>query len=377
MKGGTIGGTDSVGGTDSEEDDGNTATRGGGISVNSSTFNITGANCKIIGNTATTNGGGAYISNGTFNIAGADCEITGNTAEGNGGGISGNYTNSANISISVQGSVIFSGNMAGNLYKLLDDHKTWSPKGSLFAGTIKEISVPALNVVNFGPLVDGNYGGPPPKGYNETNANKRSVFNNYDISYIGTMLSSTVVLSNTVTGYPPDTDKEYTFTLSFRDGPGNEDNDLSYLGEPYTKITYKGGIIDGSGADKPANGVLTLNSDGTTTPETVTLKHGQLISITMPSGAEIKIRQEPENLYRTSFQDSEAANPESKSDTGWQPVTQKIRTFDFTNKSTVPPAGISTGSVGIALPFVMMICGFILLQRSIANLRRRRPAWDR
>jgi hypothetical protein len=253
----------------------------------------------------------------------------------------------------------------------------------MFVGKITSISVPALNVINFGEPVEISpevlYKDPSnvANTITELEANKRSAFNNYDIYYEqGDVLPglSTVVLSNTVTGYPPDTDKEFTFELSFRNG--FTDNSLSHLGVTYTQISYKGGVTDGSGAITPQSGTLTLDpNDGTSTP-TVKLKHGQSISMLIPTNAQVRIEQTPEDLYNTSFRVA-AESSVSGHDTDWKTVTQATHTFAFTNKSTEPPSGVSTGNPGIALPLAMMICGFVLLYRSISDLRRRRAAWER
>lgn len=71
---------------------------GGGIAMNSGTFNI--SNAQIFLNSATNNGGGMYLGDGTFNIYGATT-LTNNSAR-NGGGI---YVGNGTFTVSELGSI--------------------------------------------------------------------------------------------------------------------------------------------------------------------------------------------------------------------------------------------------------------------------------
>lgn len=72
---------------------------GGGIAMNSGTFNI--LNAKFSYNSATSNGGGMYLGDGTFNISG-ETDLFNNSAN-NGGGI---YVGNGTFTVSESGSII-------------------------------------------------------------------------------------------------------------------------------------------------------------------------------------------------------------------------------------------------------------------------------
>jgi uncharacterized repeat protein (TIGR02543 family) len=147
----------------------NTATNGGGISLaGPGTFIING--CKISDNTAT-NGGGIYAAR-AFTLG--DCEISNNEAVA-GGGI-GCPQDKLGNKITITGNTRFFGNTASAAYKLTDgDKETLAQAVFEGVGNITEISVQGLNEAN---------GFPAETPEDTLYANKRSVFNNYDIKYI-------------------------------------------------------------------------------------------------------------------------------------------------------------------------------------------------
>jgi hypothetical protein len=234
-----------------------------------------------------------------------------------------------------------------------------------------------LNAINFGLLSDGRYGGSP-GGLTEPEANKLSVFNNYDINYTSdTELppTTTLVLSNAVEGVKADKEKEFMYTLTLKDGAYNSD---------LTSIIYTGtgSIVDGSGAKQSTSTTLTL-LDG---KATVVLKHDESVTLAdLPLGTNIQIVQTTFGWpYVTSFIDSNTSdiierpiivpgNPESaKPDTGPRILAENDpRTFAFTNEyDDTPPTGVGTGK-GAGLPFVLLICGLWLIYKSASGLRRR------
>jgi uncharacterized repeat protein (TIGR02543 family) len=150
---------------------GNTTTRNGGgafITGVNAFFTINGG--VVADNTAANFGGGLYITGASASLTIKSGVISGNTAASYGGGVfSPSYNN---LTIPADGSVAFRGNTALRLYKLKDEHKTAPPIS--FAGAVSEISVANLNEINgFDVSTPDNIAA----------ANKKSVFNNYDINY--------------------------------------------------------------------------------------------------------------------------------------------------------------------------------------------------
>jgi uncharacterized repeat protein (TIGR02543 family) len=179
-------------------------------------------------------------------------------------------------------------------------------------------------------------------------------------------LASTVTLSNTVEGTGADTTKEFTFTLYFKTGS------VAWVKD--TQVAYTGGIVAGSDATPPENGALTLNAAGTAE---IKLTHEQSISIVIPRDTILQIKQTPIletewPFYTTTFSDNGGPD-ELANDTDPRIIAEQTRTFAFTNtRSDAPPTGITIGGAGAALPFVMLLFGFALVYRGIADMMRRR-----
>jgi uncharacterized repeat protein (TIGR02543 family) len=200
---------------------GNTAgTYAGGVRVISDTINMT--DVTVSGNTAGTHGGGVYVRNNVSLTLNGSCEITGNTATaGDGGGIYAYVKNNvyANLTVSPDASVIFSGNKAGALYKLSEEHKSNPPRD--FEGSITGLSVPNINEIN------------DFENKEILSANKKSVFNNYDINYTdGDELNVCAVKyldedGQPIAGYGTfagiDGEKGSKYTLGSLAGPGYND----------------------------------------------------------------------------------------------------------------------------------------------------------
>jgi len=155
-----------------------------------------------------------------------------------------------------------------------------------------------------------------------------------------TVSAKDLIISNTIMGGYANMTKASTFTVTLLESDGVT---------PLTgTFNYTGGILTGTGATVPANGILTLNSSGAAT---FTLQHGQTITIAgIATSGKVRIVEAVDSNYTTSFKDSEDASSTSGADTGVRSMTVADRTFDFTNaRSGVVPGGISTGSGGMVL----------------------------
>jgi uncharacterized repeat protein (TIGR02543 family) len=141
---------------------------GGGVYIGSSNAHFTMNDGKITNNNAAMSGGGVNIGSKYAGFTMNGGEISDNTAKaGNGGGIY--VSDYSKLDIPAKASVSFSGNTASKLYRLSDNVV---PRD--FAGSISSISVPYLNVLN---------GFDTDTADAVLSANKKSVFNNYDINY--------------------------------------------------------------------------------------------------------------------------------------------------------------------------------------------------
>jgi hypothetical protein len=185
----------------------------------------------------------------------------------------------------------------------------------------------------------------------------------------------TLILSDFITDEPPDRDKGFTFTLYFKD-----EDEEALTGS----LSLTGGVTDESDGELTPPGDIFMDlttvtlDDGTDAGKmSVTLKHGQLISMDIPFGM-VRIVQTTGWPYVTSFTDSHTPqNPEPGRDTGDRIISEEeVRIFAFTNEyNSTPPTGIDMGS-GVSLPFILLICGFVLVYKGVSDLRRRR-AWER
>ena len=176
-----------------------------------------------------------------------------------------------------------------------------------------------------------------------------------------------VTVSKTVTGKFGDKNKSFPFTVQFFDGSGTP----LAAGGTYS---YDGGVIPGSDATAPPNGVLTLAAQG---KATFNLKHGQKIKIKdVPPNYRIEITETADPNYITSYLDN--ANPGKKNInyTGIQTVGSGSRAFDFENyRDEVPLVGVKED---IASPMILLFAMLAMLAAvAAAEIRRRKRSWTR
>jgi hypothetical protein len=145
-----------------------------------------------------------------------------------------------------------------------------------------------------------------------------------------------LTVSNTVTGDYADRTKDFTFTVTL----WSSSNALFETGKT---ISFTGGTIGGSGATAPADGTLTVGSNGEVT---FNLKHGQTVTLAGVSatGYVQIVESARENYSATIFTDSADADGNTY-DTGKRLMTGVDRTFSFENaRNTVVPTGVITGN---------------------------------
>ena len=172
------------------------------------------------------------------------------------------------------------------------------------------------------------------------------------IGHFGEIFTSLTV-SKTVEGALGNLSKEFDFTIAFKGPDGS--TPLKNLA-----FNYVGGIIDGSGATAPPNGVLTLDSDGNAAFK---LRHGQVIVIEgVPLESYIQIVETPDVNYTVSFRDSgDEDNVVIGNDTTLLAMTEN-RVFGFINKrNNAPPMGVVLGDVG----GIMLLTGLVSLSALI------------
>jgi hypothetical protein len=173
--------------------------------------------------------------------------------------------------------------------------------------------------------------------------------------------STTLTVSNSVTGEYADTTKTFTFTVTFMDADGTP------LPEG-TAFSCTGGAIEG--ATPPEDATLTLGENG---EADFKLRHGQsLIIAGAAANGKVRITQTKAPLYdKVSFTDSENLEAVIESnDTGAVDMTENARTFAFVNaRDDVPLTGLGAGDVGAAL----LLPGLaLLLLTALYALRKRR-----
>lgn len=354
--------------------------RGGGVYLNQSPIVVESG--EIFGNMAKQSGGGIYSeANGTVKIQAG--KIEGNLAP-NGGGIY--VTPLANLTVTSD-EVVFNDNIAGkaniksevdmNLHaqKIYTTHFTapFDFAYNNFDVGYKTTATGIFYTVEFdscggdlvhpkivapGSTITAPSPGPTRDGYflagwyrdvsgtNPWNFASDTVTGNMKL-YAKWVESSSVTVSKTVAGDYGDKTKEFNFTIRFM----NENGSKLPGG---TQFIYTGSIISGSGAEAPAGGMLTLDSNG---EAAFTLKHGQQITI---AGAAMNSKvQIVENLaagYTTSFRDGNTIY--TGADTGICTLADAAKTFAYINTRTaVVPTGVSAGGskplVFLALPMLL------------------------
>jgi hypothetical protein len=165
-----------------------------------------------------------------------------------------------------------------------------------------------------------------------------------------------VTITKTVTGTFADLNKNFTFTVSFKDGGG-------------TQLMSGAFDYEGTGTVVPQGGQLTI-VDG---KAVFTLKNGQEIAIKgIPAEYSIQIVETPVSGYEASFTDS--AGSSGKFDTDYRIVGKTARTFNFTNTMNAPPpTSINGGDMAIVITIISLV--LLIITGSIvfwfAQKRRR------
>lgn len=176
--------------------------------------------------------------------------------------------------------------------------------------------------------------------------------------------TTNLTISKTVIGTMGNRDREFEFTVYFKD----------FNGSPLpqgTQFKYVGDIIGGSGVSVPPDGILTLDFFGSAK---FNLKHGQIIVIeNVLLDGYVQIVETLNPRYTTFFVDSK--NPEvitDGRDTTLRAMTED-RVFDFTNENVeVPPTGIASGDLRPILMLFGVVSSSALALFGTGMIYRRR-----
>jgi hypothetical protein len=176
-----------------------------------------------------------------------------------------------------------------------------------------------------------------------------------------------LTVSNMVKGNYADKTKGFTFTVSFQDAGGE-----NLTGT----FNYTGSVVDGSGAQTPANGSFTLSGGTAPLP---TLKHWQQITIAdVPAGAKVNVTMTADSTYTTKYSDKKSSVDPLKvtgTSTGLQitdGIDERIVAFENTRNET-PEVGIDAGGITAAMTgAILLLC--ISAGIAIVSSRRRREA---
>ena len=377
-----------------------TNSNGGGIALSSAGSDLIMSGGTINGNTADNNGGGINIPDGpsTFNMSAGT--ISGNTAN-SGGGLHVNHDRLSNINIAE--AAVFTRNIAREGIKV-DNGRAEANRTRIRPGTVSlplagtfahaftnydinaegtllqfyqvtfevgsgEGEITAKNsstnaVIGSGNFVPGGteiiFTADPASQFQRwevgTRPNAGAPFDFIDggvimpltrtinththvIGHFGEA-PTTLSVSKTIRGVMSNMDREFDFTISFRNSDG------SPLGN--AQFNYLGDIIAGSGATAPPDGVLISDGNGSAN---FRLGHGQVIIIEgVFLGSQVRIIEEPGPGYTASFRDSENESTVIiGNDTDFRTMT-KNRVFRFTNEREIaPPTGVALGDTGTIL----------------------------
>ena len=168
-----------------------------------------------------------------------------------------------------------------------------------------------------------------------------------------------IIISKTVTGNLGDVTKRFEFAVYLIDEKESNVN-------VEKKFQYHGGVIYGSGAVAPGNGVLTLSTDGLNRA-VFHLSHGQAISISdVPADIKVMVVETRDDNYNISHFDSKDNVEVKLSYSAIDTLGDKDRSFDFINaRKETPPMGIDYGTRTrtaaplLALLFVLPAAAFI------------------
>jgi hypothetical protein len=219
------------------------------------------------------------------------------------------------------------------------------------------------------PLIEGYqyvYWKDSDKGAHNTNpVIVEKVAGNMDIYLVYTKesIKTDVTVSKTVKGNFADFEKEFTFTVSFKDSSGKQ---------------LTSGTFEYTGTVVPQSSQLTV-IDG---KAEFTLKHGQEIIIKgVPADYWVRISETPVKGYEAAFTDS-AGSPAVDAE-GYSVVGKDARTFKFTNTMvTPPPTGVDAGTwtmaailISVAALFVLgFVLGFVVIK--VMRKRKRNQPWQ-
>jgi len=182
-----------------------------------------------------------------------------------------------------------------------------------------------------------------------------NIQNDFDIYIVYKVAESSVEISKKVTGSFANMTNTFTFTVYF-----SSSNAIGNALPSGTRFNYTGGIKEpGPGVTAPANGVLTLGSQG---QASFTLRHGQMITITnVPDNVYIRFVETMDTNFITKHRVSGGAEIVSN-DTGYRQVGGSgsgARVFQFINEQRVAPVpnGITDdvrGPVSLAVVAVLL-----------------------
>ena len=368
---------------------------GGGIYLYASEFAIEGG---VVSGNAAVHGGGVYLYSGLLTMTNTGA-VTGNESSLEGGGIftrDYDYNSPASIAkysnISIASTATVSGNKANTFERMPSNAASFTARATRsFNGTL--LNNYQINYINpnYSVIYKANNGTSEPDYYQyvdvtsgptniitttiatagftgqvpntrflgwNTLADGTGIMHsaNETVTITGTTTYYAIwgpggfdlTVTKTVTGAFADLTKGYTFTIQFQ-------NSLGTALAAGTEFTFTGGIITGSGATAPVDGMLTLDSGGAAA---FTLYHGQVIKIKeVFSDYKISIVETTDALYSTSFKDSMDLLATAGANTGVRSMTADNRQFDFINaRSTVTPTGIRLSKGEVLLPGVLALC---------------------
>ncbi|MCL2060361.1 MAG: hypothetical protein FWH01_15145 [Oscillospiraceae bacterium] len=197
------------------------------------------------------------------------------------------------------------------------------------------------------------------------NINKiHTIYFVYDEVYV--KKHSDITVGKLVAGEFANKKKQFTFTVYFKD----ENGDAPAAG---TVFAYIGGIIASEANTAPANGNLEPDANG---KAEFKLSHGQTVTIKdVPVSYSIKIEEDSDNNYSTSYVDSHGDPGTDTVSTGYREVGTEDRAFQFTNlRMPVIQTGLSddTRSAQALMFFALIVilpgvAAFAKLKRKLSK----------
>ena len=208
--------------------------------------------------------------------------------------------------------------------------------------------------------------GSPDEKQGNTSVYMEHTMGETDIYLIYEEASLTLSVSKTVTSDVNDINKSFHFTINFYSDPRG-DKPLPFG----TEFAYTGGVVDGTDATAPKNGVLRLGIGG---KDTFRLAHGQMISIQgIPNGVYVKIVEDVNTkLYTTSILDSANLHITVANDTGVRPVGKLPHSFEFLNNlDSVAHTNIVDYAHDLVVPLLIASTFLLLIVFAIEHLKKK------